>query len=82
MQSFGDPPSEIVDEMSGGLEGLLPGGSSGRAAGGAAEAGSGSGGSMPGGGDGADPGDIGNFELPADFAAGLPKELQEQCVVQ
>ena len=75
MQSFGDPPSEIVDEMSGGIEGLLPGGD------GAGAAAAGSGG-MPGDADAGDPGDIGNLDLPADFAASLPKELQEQCIVQ
>jgi hypothetical protein len=29
-----------------------------------------------------DPDSLGSFQLPADLAAGLPKELQEQCVVR
>lgn len=57
MQTYGDPPPEIVDEMTGGLPGGLMG--------------------EPG-----DPGDIGNFELPPDFAAELPQELQDKCMIQ
>eukprot|EP00955_Chlamydomonas_euryale_P112120 366112-Chlamydomonas_euryale.AAC.26 len=57
MQTYGDPPSDIVDEMTGGVpEGLM--GEPGEAS------------------------DIGNFELPPEFASELPQELQDKCCIQ
>jgi hypothetical protein len=57
MQTYGDPPSEIVEDMTGGG---MPAGLMGAS-------------------DSAD--DIGNFDLPPNFAEGLPKELQDKCCI-
>ena len=65
MQTFGDPPSEIVDEMTGGMPAGLMGGAGGGAAAGL----------------NGDSDDLGNFDIPAEFAD-LPKELQEKCSIQ
>ncbi len=78
MQSYGDPPPEIVDEMSGGLGGLLGGGGGGGGGGanGAVP------GSMPGLDEEMDADDIGNFQLPPEMMGeNLPKELQD-CKMQ
>ena len=77
MQSYGDPPAEIVDEMSGGLDGILGGGAGGT---GASRDGAAAGG-MPDLDEDMDPADIGNFQLPPEMAENLPKELQD-CKMQ
>ena len=67
MQTYGDPPTDIVEEMTGVMPPGILGGDGGAAAG------------MPG--LGGDPDDIGNFDIPAEFAD-LPQELKDKCLIQ
>ena len=68
MQTYGDPPTDIVDEMTGPMPpGILGGGAGGGASG------------IPG--LNGDPDDLGNFDIPAEFAD-LPQELKDKCSIQ